>query len=121
MLARKSAAHPITRTRPGGIGSASRGLQGRRKEVLDISQGKACLAAQECPGDRNDNTDHEAEYPATADDEDITTILRVVVSPDNPNHALRLLKMAVSSSAPNRSSSSRGLSSARSTGLATGA
>ena len=27
--------------------------------------------------------------------EDITIILRVIVSPDNPTHALRLLKMAV--------------------------
>jgi hypothetical protein len=35
------------------------------------------------------------EHDPTLGPEGITTIVRVIVSPDNPNHALQLLKMAV--------------------------
>jgi hypothetical protein len=56
--------------------------------------------------------------------EGVTTIVRVIVSPHNPNYALRLLKMAVKlyPFQPHAQSSSRhSLSNARSTGLATSA
>jgi hypothetical protein len=64
------------------------------------------------------------EHDPDLGSEGITTIVRVIVSPDNPNYALRLLKMAVKLypfQLTPKSGSSHGLSSARSIGLATGA
>ena len=89
-----------TNLRRSSIRSATAADPARRRGMADREARRAHAAASSVTG----LADAQGARPLASDarerdpdlgPEDITTIVRVIVSPDNPNYALRLLKMAV--------------------------